>query len=176
MTTLSPTTIEGFLAVDPDPIAPREDGTPRTRLVIGLKKQEQKGKNADGTPIIEEVDAGWLTAFCQGKLAEQAAERLKKGLLVSVTGPVTVDVYDGQPSLTMNVRHLGLSLFWNNIPTIEPGTKSSIPPVIHPVDEEKSKPAPTPASTFSPVSAPATASDAPTTPKPVAFSSDNPFA
>lgn len=174
MTTLSPTTIEGFLAVDPDPIAPREDGTPRTRLVIGLRKQEQKGKNADGTPILEEVDAGWLTAFCQGKLAEQAAQRLKKGLLVSVTGPVTVDVYDNQPSLTMNVRHLGLSLFWNNIPTIEPGSRSATPPVIEPVDDEKPKPAPTPASTFSPNSAPA--EDAPTTSKPEAFSSDNPFA
>ena len=174
MTTLSPTTIEGFLAVDPDPIAPREDGTARTRLVIGLKKQEQKGKNADGTPILEEVDAGWLTAFCQGKLAEQAAQRLKKGLLVSVTGPVTVDVYDGKPSLTMNVRHLGLSLFWNNIPTIEPGTRASTPPVIEPVDEKTPKPASTPASTFSPNSAPA--EDASTPSKPEAFSSDNPFA
>lgn len=126
MITLStPDTFEGFLAVDPQTCAPREDGRAVTRLVIGLSQRVQAGTGADGKPVYKDEDAGWLTAFCQGRLAEEAAKRLKKGLLVSVTGVPRVDTYKGQPSLTMDVRTFGLSLFWNDIPTLEPGRSSS---------------------------------------------------
>lgn len=126
MTTLSsPVNIEGFLAVDPQQLTPREDGTAVTRLVIGLRKRVQTGTGADGKPTYRDEDDGWLTAFCQGRLAEEAATRLKKGLLVNVFGIVRTDVFEGKTSLTMNVRTLGLSLFWNDVPTIEPGRSSS---------------------------------------------------